>query len=171
MSFDPILSQLILISSLPFLFFGINFILSAMSCPPSGTGSCYPYTRLRHVFFFVQIINRYPEFWRLSDTISSFAVFLSLFSSTDIYLYVRFLHITYTIYYVDVRCARMDFLLEIAKFRKDGRVIVCRNEMYIHNFRTQKKKRGVIYGDAWQRLIVVHAGKKKGFIAGALLDF
>ena len=64
----------------------------------------------------------------------------------------------------------MDFLLEITKFRKDGRVIVCRNEMYIHNSRTQKKK-GVVYGDSWQRLIVVHAGKKRGFIAGALLDF
>jgi hypothetical protein len=52
----------------------------------------------------------------------------------------------------DVRCARVAFLRAIAKFRRDGRVIVYSDETYIHSSHTTKN-RGltILLRDVWRQ--------------------
>lgn len=78
----------------------------------------------------------------------------------------------------DVRLKRVKFLAAIKKYRLQGREIVYMDETYIHTSHLAGKswadssengvKQLISKG---QRLIIVHAGSRKGFIPGALLMY
>lgn len=78
----------------------------------------------------------------------------------------------------DIRLLRTKYLVDVNRFRSEGRPIVYSDETYVHSTHTKPfswtdgsskgLKTPISKG---QRLIVVHAGWKEGFISNALLTY
>lgn len=78
----------------------------------------------------------------------------------------------------DIRAKRIKYLRQLQIYMREGRPIVFTDESYIHSSHTQTKewaddsllglKKPISKG---QRLIMVHAGGREGFIPNALLIF
>ena len=77
----------------------------------------------------------------------------------------------------DVVVARIEFLRKMRQYRREGRTIVYTDETFVHSSHSMKKcwqsddmqlKIPFTRGD---RLIIVHAGSRQGFIDGACLMF
>lgn len=78
----------------------------------------------------------------------------------------------------NIRSQRVAYLLAVKRYREEGRPIIYEDETYIHSTHTRPKN-WVDDSTAGytapiskcQRLIIVHAGGRIGFVPGALLVF
>lgn len=78
----------------------------------------------------------------------------------------------------NIRCKRIEYLREITKYRAEGRPIVYTDESYVDSSHTTSKawsdgsskglKKKISKG---QRVVIVHAGSKSGFVPNGLLMF
>jgi len=78
----------------------------------------------------------------------------------------------------DIRAARLAYLRNISRYRREGRPIIYTDETYIHSSHTKDHawSDGTNAGllapvSKGQRVIIVHAGSENGFISNALLMF